>query len=160
MKRNYILLITSCLVLAFIIFSFKKKADNTIFIEIYNDSQYSILSRRESATKAWIKFQYHDKKIKNKSGKYTVVGGKMILQLWETSCYSKSYDISNFIEYDNKGKVKHSSDFGMYNKVVVPETIGEVIFKHICANNDQSYFYNDYDSDSTYMDVDSTYIAN
>ena len=60
------------------------------------------------------------------------------------------------IDYDKNRKVTSSSNFGSYNNPVVPESIGELIFEHICSNNDESFNNYDYEMNSAAVVIDST----
>lgn len=145
MKQNYILGGVLGFLILLLILGFSKNESKANFIEIYKTKEYTISASRESASSAWIKWQYPTKRVKAKNGKYIITGGKSTLTLWKCSCYSRTYDFSNMIEYDRNGKVIRTSDYGSYNQPVVPGSVGEVVFDHICANNDESYYYNNWD---------------
>ncbi len=138
-----------------IIFAFSKKEKTADFIEIYRSSEFVVSASRETPTSAWIKFQYHTKRVKGKNGKYIVTGGKQNLQLWKANCYEREYDITSLVEYDRNGKVLSSSSYGVYHEPVVPGSIGELIYTHICADDDESYYSFDLDADSAGMVTDS-----
>lgn len=138
-----------------LIFGFNKKGKTADFIEIYQSPEFVISASRETSSSAWIKFQYPTKRVKNKNGKYVITGGKQILQLWKADCWNREYDVTTFIEYDRNGKVVNSSSFGVYNKPVVPGSIGELVYTHICADDDESYYSDDFAVDSTAVVIDS-----
>lgn len=145
MKQNYTLAGIAAFLILMLLLGFRKKESNVQFIEIYRSQEYTLFASRESPTSAWIKWQYPTKRVKGKNGKYIITGGKSTLTLWKCSCYNRTYDFTNMIEYDRNGKVIRSSDYGSYNQPVVPGSVGEVVFNHICANDDESYFYDEWD---------------
>ena len=155
MKKYYILFSIFCTTILLVITGFSTTKSKADFVEIYRDTQYTIYSRRESSSSAWIKWQYPTKKIKNKTGKYMITGGKKKMQLWKCDCYGRNFDVPNIIEYDRNGKVISSSNYGSYDNPVVPESIGELIFEHICSNNDESFNNYDYEMDSAAAVIDS-----
>lgn len=155
MKKYYILLSIICTTILIIISGFSTRDSKADFIEIYRDSQYTIYSSRESSSSAWIKWQYPTKKVKNKAGKYILTGGKKKMQLWKCDCYGRNFDVPNMIDYDKTGKVTSSSNFGSYDNPVVPESIGELIFEHICSNSDESFNNYGYEMDSAAAVIDS-----
>ncbi|WP_332021306.1 hypothetical protein [Kaistella sp.] len=48
-----------------------------------------------------------------------------------------------------------SDSYVAFKEPVVPGTVGEIIYNHICADDDESYFSNDYLIDSAAAVVDS-----
>ncbi|MBV2166566.1 MAG: hypothetical protein KUL76_08565 [Kaistella sp.] len=152
MKKHYLLLPTAIMAALLIIFAFKKTDSASGFIQIYQSSEFTISASRETSTSAWIKFQYPTKRVKSKNGKFITTGGKQNLQLWKVSCHEREYDITNQVTYDRNGKVLNSSSFGINSEPVVPGTVGELIYTHICADNDESYYSYEYDSDSALVD--------
>ncbi|MEG2079696.1 hypothetical protein [Chryseobacterium sp.] len=154
MKNIKVVIIGSTVLTCFGLFSFIAVPNN--FIEIYKSSDYTISSRRESSNSAWIKWIYLTKNVKDKKGKFIIVGGKQNLQLWDCDCSSKNYDIKNWIEYGRNGKAISSSQIPIYNQPVIPESVGELIFEHICANNDEYYYDNIFRHDSLDSSIDST----
>jgi len=154
-KKNYLLTAAGLTVGMLLIFAFTRKGKSSDFIEIYRSAEFVISASRETSASAWIKFQYPTKKVKNKSGKYIIAGGKQNLQLWKAHCHQREYDVTAMIEYDRHGKVLSSTSYGMYNQPVIPESIGELIYTHICNDDDESYYFYDFDADSTAMVADS-----
>lgn len=145
MKHHYLLTAAGFLLVLLLVLGFKKNESNNGFIEIYRSTEFTVSASRETSSSAWIKFQYPSKRVKGKNGKYITIGGKQNLQLWKASCYDREYDITSVISYDRNGKVLGSASYVAFKEPVVPGTVGEIIFNHICADNDESYYYNDYD---------------
>lgn len=155
MRKNYLLTTAAVLLGMLLILGFKKKESKNGFIEIYRSAEFTVSASRETSSSAWVKWQYPTKKVKAKSGKYVTTGGKQVLQLWKASCYEREYDITSVISYDRNGKVLGSDSYVAFKEPVVPGTVGEIIYNHICADDDESYFYNDYLIDSAAAVVDS-----
>lgn len=155
MKKNYLLIAAAVLLGMLLVLGFKKKESKNGFIEIYRSAEFTVSASRETSSSAWVKWQYPTKKVKAKSGKYITTGGKQVLQLWKASCYEREYDITSVISYDRNGKVLGSDSYVAFKEPVVPGTVGEIIYNHICADDDESYYY-DYDLvDSAAAVVDS-----
>lgn len=160
-KKNYYLVGILGFMLVLLILGFSKKENKAQFIEIYKTKEYTIFASRESASSAWVKWQYPTKKVKAKNGRYITTGGNSTMSLWKCSCNRRTYDFSNLIEYDRNGKVTRSSDYGSYNQPVVPGSVGEIVFNHICANNDEFYYYDNWDmvTDTAGYVVDSATVS-
>lgn len=160
MKHHYLLTAAGFLLVLLVVLGFKKKESNSGFIEIYQQAEFTVSASRESSNKAWIKWQYPTKRVKSKSGKYITTGGKELLQLWETSCVDRIYNITSEITYDRNGKVLGKDSYVAFQEPVVPGTVGEIVYNYICANDDEIYLSNDYELiDSAAAAVDSAAVG-
>ena len=98
-----------------------------IYLKLEQDNSYS--------KKAWVKFVKPITSKKNKQGKTIKVGGGYTIGLWTVDCTDKVYSINSRLTYNSKGAV--ISEGESYNdperENIIPDTVGEFIFKNICT---------------------------
>ena len=98
-----------------------------IYLKIEQDNSYS--------KKAWVKFVKPITSKKNKQGKLIKVGGGYTIGLWTVDCDEKVFSINSRLTYNSKGLVisKGESYNDPERENIIPDTVGEFIFKNICT---------------------------
>ena len=98
-----------------------------IYLKIEQDHSYS--------KKAWVKFVKPITSKKNKQGKLIKVGGGYTIGLWTVDCDEKVFSINSRLTYNSKGLVisKGESYNDPERENIIPDTVGEFIFKNICT---------------------------
>lgn len=95
--------------------------------KIYIDKESFKYRPYDGSVVIWVKGVYP-------SGKKTVDGSSEYKMLNTYFCKSRKMSTANSIFYNSNGGVVSSSNMGTGNEEIVPETISETVFKHVCIN--------------------------
>ncbi|HEU4497273.1 MAG TPA: surface-adhesin E family protein [Flavobacterium sp.] len=85
----------------------------------------------------WVKIVEQPTTFKNKKGKKVTKNGGYTLTLMAMDCKNRNYDKSTYIKYDSKGDIVYSEDLNEWDKVIVPDSVGELIFEFTCSSNSE-----------------------
>ena len=99
----------------------------------FYDAQ-SISRPSKNIVTVWEKFSYTEKGVLNLVGK---IGKKFenlsfSIHLSEINCAEKRHHLLTSTDYDNKGSVIHSDHSPSDWQFIVPESIGELLYKEVC----------------------------
>jgi hypothetical protein len=100
--------------------------NSEIYVKIEKSSTYE--------HEAWVKMTIPVTSKKSKSGKFIKSGGGYKLAYWDIQCENKTFSTSSRITYNSKGVVISRGEVydDLNNERVIPDTIGDFIFKYIC----------------------------
>lgn len=88
----------------------------------------------KNIVRVWTKWDYTEKGVRD----YVEKLGKkyenlsLSIVLWEINCIEKKSRFLSSISYDNKGGVIYSSIFPPEWSFIIPESMGEILYKEIC----------------------------
>lgn len=103
----------------------------TYYVKIEKTNQFN------SEVSIWLKVVLSDKKTKLRNGKYKVEKRGYYLQHMVFNCEDRTFDSSDYINYDDDSKIISSTKLGIYNKRVVPDTLGEQIYDFVCVTKEE-----------------------
>ncbi len=99
----------------------------------YYDAQ-SINRPAKNIVRVWLKVDYTEKGVIDKVGnlgeKYENLSNTRAL--WEINCVEKKARMLSETAYDNGGGVIYSSGSPLEWNFIIPESMGEVLYKEIC----------------------------
>lgn len=99
----------------------------------YYDAQ-NITHPSKNIVRVWERWDYTEKGVLDMVGtsgkKYENLSHSIIL--WEINCSEKKDRGLSLTHYDHKGSVVHSISSPSDWNFIVPETVGEVIYKEVC----------------------------
>lgn len=103
------------------------KDGSEVYVKIESIDSYS--------KEAWVKMTNPIVSKKTKSGKVVKSGGGYTLSYWEVDCGDKKISVSNRMAYSSRGNVIAQGEKynDLSNERVIPDTVGEAIFKYICS---------------------------
>lgn len=83
----------------------------------------------------WIKIQKSDKKEHFKGQKYYKPSDR-VLTKWSMNCQNKTTKTQTFVVYDNKGKVRLSSNGPFEESYIIPDSVAEKVLSVVCRKID------------------------
>ena len=118
----------------------EKKMENNVWIKVGSskdgDNWYiynSVASKEYSTIKLWAKNEFKSYTTK-KNGKSLTYTNGYTLMLCLFHCGNKEYKILSIKNYDSKGNIINSDDFGEYEdwKTPAPQTVIEIVLNEAC----------------------------
>jgi hypothetical protein len=96
----------------------------------YYDAQ-SITRPSKNIVRMWVKLNYNEKGVMDVVGK---LGKKYenfshVIVLYEINCIEKMIRAKESIDYDNKGRVIHSSRSPLEWNFIIPGSMGEILYE-------------------------------
>ena len=132
MKNNYLAI---CLLIFTSMFAQEETGWKYIGNAKDGSDLYVKMESLDSYTKeAWVKMTNPVTSKKTKSGKTIKSGGGYSLGYWKVKCEDKTYGISSRMKYSSKGNVISQGEeyYDPQDERIIPDTVGEAIFKYIC----------------------------